>query len=202
VIKYILSALFAGIAVGYVNNNYGNVFANVWISDYVFTASLILLLFVMGLAFGIDKESITKLRQTGPRILIIPLSTASGSICAGALGGLILGINPIASATVTAGYGWYTLAGPMVWQIFGAEWGALGFATNFLREILTIITTPLMRRVDKYAPIASGGATSMDTTLPVIVRYSGSDVLVASFASGFILTAVAPFTIIAIASLR
>jgi uncharacterized membrane protein YbjE (DUF340 family) len=201
-IKYILSALFAGIAVGYVNNNYGNVFANVWISDYVFTASLMLLLFVMGLAFGIDKESITKLRQTGPRILIIPLSTALGSICAGAIGGLILGISPIASATVSAGYGWYTLAGPMVWQIFGAEWGALGFATNFLREILTIITAPVMRRVDKYAPIASGGATSMDTTLPIIVRYSGSDVLVASFASGFILTAVAPFTIIAIASLR
>jgi uncharacterized membrane protein YbjE (DUF340 family) len=86
--------------------------------------------------------------------------------------------------------------------MFGAEWGALGFATNFLREILTIITAPVMRRVDKYAPIASGGATSMDTTLPVIVRYSGSDMLVASFASGFILTAVAPFTIIAIASLR
>jgi len=201
-IKYILPALFAGIVVGYVNNNYGNVFANVWISDYAFIASLILLLFVMGLAFGIDKESITKLRQTGPRILIIPFSTALGSICAGAIGGLILGISPIASATVSAGYGWYTLAGPMVWQIFGAELGALGFAANFFREILTIIATPLMRKADKYAPIASGGATAMDTTLPVIVRYCGSDLLVASFASGFVLTVVAPFTIIAIASLR
>jgi uncharacterized membrane protein YbjE (DUF340 family) len=201
-IKYILSALFVGIAVGYVNNNYGNVFANVWISDYAFTASLILLLFVMGLAFGIDKESITKLRQTGPRILIIPFSTALGSICAGAISGLILGISPVASATVSAGYGWYTLAGPMVWQIFGAELGALGFAANFLREILTIIATPVMRKADKYAPIASGGATAMDTTLPVIVRYCGSDLLIASFASGFVLTIVAPFTIIAIASLR
>jgi uncharacterized membrane protein YbjE (DUF340 family) len=201
-IKYILSALFAGIAVGYVNNNYENVIANVWISDYAFTVSLILLLFVMGLAFGIDKEAIAKLRQTGPRILIIPLSTALGSICAGAVGGLILGINPVASATVSAGFGWYTLAGPMVWQIFGAEWGALGFATNFMREILTLITTPVMRRIDRYAPIASGGATAMDTTLPVIVRYCGSDALIASFSSGFTLTVVAPFAIVAIASLR
>jgi uncharacterized membrane protein YbjE (DUF340 family) len=103
---------------------------------------------------------------------------------------------------VSAGYGWYTLAGPLVGQIFGAEWGALGFAVNFLRELMTIIGMPLFVKIDKYAPIASGGATTSDTTLPIIMRYCGSETLIAAFSSGFTLSLAAPFTIVFIASLR
>ena len=86
--------------------------------------------------------------------------------------------------------------------MFGPEWSALGFMVNFLRELLTIITVSVIVRVDKYAPIALGGATTMDTTLPVIVRYCGSDVLMTAFTSGFTLSLMAPLTIITIASLR
>ena len=39
------------------------------------------------------------------------------------------------------------------------------------------------------------------TTLPIIVRYCGSDTLIRAFSSGFVLSIMAPFTIIAIASL-
>jgi uncharacterized membrane protein YbjE (DUF340 family) len=103
---------------------------------------------------------------------------------------------------VCAGYGWYTLAGPLITQIFGAEFGALGFTVNFLRELVTITTISLTVKIDKYAPIALGGATTMDTTLPIIMRYCGSDTLITAFSSGFILTITAPFTILAIAALR
>jgi len=41
----------------------------------------------------------------------------------------------------------------------------------------------------------------MDTTLPIIVRYSGQDTLITAFSSGFILTMAAPFTITAIAAI-
>jgi uncharacterized membrane protein YbjE (DUF340 family) len=99
------------------------------------------------------------------------------------------------------GYGWYTLAGPLMVQLYGAEWGALGFSVNFLRELLTIVTVSLAVKVDKYAPVAFGGATAMDTTLPVIVRYCGDDMLITAFSSGFILSAVAPISIVALASL-
>jgi uncharacterized membrane protein YbjE (DUF340 family) len=87
-------------------------------------------------------------------------------------------------------------------QILGTQWGALGFAANFLRELLTIVTVSLLVRVDKYAPVAAGGATTMDTTLPVIVRYCGSDVLITAFSSGFALSMAAPFTVLVIASLK
>jgi len=200
-IKYVVTALVAGGVAGYLNSNWGYVAGDVWVSDYAFNALLMLLLFVMGLAFAMDKESIAKIRRIGLKILVIPLVVALGSILAGIVSGLILGVNVVATAAVSAGYGWYTLAGPLAGQIFGAEWGALGFAANFIRELLTIVTISLMVKVDKYAPIASGGATTMDTTLPVIVRYCGSEALITAFSSGFVLSLIAPFTIVAIASL-
>jgi uncharacterized membrane protein YbjE (DUF340 family) len=46
-----------------------------------------------------------------------------------------------------------------------------------------------------------GGATAMDTTLPIIVRYSGQETLITAFSSGLILTIAAPFTITAVATL-
>jgi len=200
-IKYIIAALLLGGVAGYLNANWSSIVSSVWVSDYLLNASLMLLLFVMGVAFAIDKDSFSKIRRTGLKILIVPLAIALGTILGGVVSALVLGINVVATAAVSAGYGWYTLAGPLVGQIFGAKWGALGFAANFLRELFTILTVSLMVRVDKYAPTASGGATAMDTTLPVIVRYCGSDALITAFSSGFILSLIAPFTIMAIASL-
>ncbi|MEM2947265.1 MAG: LysO family transporter, partial [Candidatus Bathyarchaeia archaeon] len=66
---------------------------------------------------------------------------------------------------------------------------------------VTIVTASLAAKLDRYAPIAMGGATAMDTTLPIIIRYCGQDTLITAFSSGFILTVAAPFTITAIATI-
>ena len=201
-IKYILAALACGTIVGYSNSKLGDVFPNRFVSYYLFNACLVFLLFVMGFALGADKGAAVKMRKAGLKILVLPMTIALGSIVGGIVGGLLLRIDLYASAAVSAGYGWYTLAGPLMGQMFGPEWSALGFMVNFLRELLTIVTVSVIVRVDKYAPIALGGATTMDTTLPVIVRYCGSDALMTAFTSGFTLSLMAPLTIIAIASLR
>jgi len=201
VIKYILAALVIGATSGYLVNYSGNADASGWVVDYLFNGSLLLLLFTMGFSFGLDREAMHKLSQIGLRILVVPLAVILGSILAGLVSGLILRLDLTASMAVSAGYGWYTLDGPMVGQLYGAEWGAMGFAVNFIRELLTIITITLLLRIDKYAPIASGGATTMDTTLPVIVRYCGHDSLIIAFSSGFILSLLAPFSIVAVSSL-
>jgi uncharacterized membrane protein YbjE (DUF340 family) len=200
-IKFIITALLLGGVAGYLNANWVSVVSSIWVSDYLLNASLMLLLFVMGVTFAMDKDSISKIRRTGLKILVVPLAIALGTILSGVVSALILGTNVVATTAVSAGYGWYTLTGPLVGQIFGEKWGALGFAANFLRELLTMLTVSLMVKVDKYAPIASGGATAMDTTLPIIVRYCGSDALITAFSSGFILSLIAPFTIMAIAGL-
>jgi uncharacterized membrane protein YbjE (DUF340 family) len=201
-IKLVLGALAIGAVAGYLNNDLMTLVPSNWVSDYLLNASLFILLFVMGLTLGIDKEAMAKLRSKGFKILIVPVFVALGSILGGLVGGLILRLNIYASMAVTAGYGWYTLTGPLMKQILGSEWGAMGFAVNFLRELLTIITISLMVKIDKYAPIASGGATTMDTTLPVIACYCGSDMLVTAFSSGFALSMIAPFTVVAMVSLK
>jgi len=201
VIKYILLVLVVGVVLGYVNNSVVGVVPDGWVSGYVFNGALLLLLFVMGLAFGIDKEAVGKLKARGLRILIIPVVVALGSVLGGLVGGVILGLNVFGSMAVTAGFGWYTVTGPLLTQVLGSQWGALGFTANFLRELLTIVLVSVWVRVDKFGAVASGGATTMDTTLPVIVRYCGSDVLVEAFSSGFVLSMLAPFMVLAFASL-
>ncbi|MEM2816377.1 MAG: lysine exporter LysO family protein [Candidatus Bathyarchaeia archaeon] len=200
-IKYVLPVLTIGILVGYLNNNFGIPSLNIVFSEYVFNFSLIALLFLMGMLFATDEKAVAKMRQAKLKILVFPLSVALGSIIGGLVGGIILRLDVFASMGVCAGYGWYTLAGPLAGQLFGLKWGAIGFTVNLLRELVTIVTASLAAKLDRYAPIAMGGATAMDTTLPIIIRYCGQDTLITAFSSGFILTVAAPFTITAIATI-
>lgn len=197
-----MAVLALGVLVGYLNNIFGVQALNIVVSDFIFSFSLIVLLFLMGLIFGMDKEAMTSLRKTGFKVLAIPFSIALGSLVGGFVGGLLLGVDVVASMGVCSGYGWYTLAGPLTGQLFGVEWGATGFVVNFLRELTTIIAAPAAKKIDRYAPVAMGGATTMDTTLPVIVRCCGQDALISAFSSGFILTLIAPFVITTMAAVR
>jgi uncharacterized membrane protein YbjE (DUF340 family) len=201
VIKYVLAALTVGVAAGYVVNNSSIGNLKSFVTDYTFNVALYLLLFAMGLSFGTNREAEAKLRSTGIKVLVVPALVVLGSIMGGLVAGLIFRLDLFGSMAVTAGYGWYTLTGPLLTQLLGTEWGALGFAANFLRELLTIVTITLLAKLDKYAPIASGGATTMDTTLPIIVRYCGSEALITAFSSGFVLSLIAPLTVAAIASM-
>ena len=76
-IKYILAILVLGVAAGYVVNNFSSCFPNVLVTDYLLSAALYILLFVMGLTFAIDKEAVAKLRATGLKLLIVPAQDAA-----------------------------------------------------------------------------------------------------------------------------
>jgi len=200
-IKYILTALILGAAAGYLNNNFFNIVPNGLVSDQLFTVTLIVMLFVFGFSFGLDKDSLQKMRKTGAKILVFPILVALGSLFGGLVAGLVLSLSLTGTMAVSSGIGWYTLSGPLIGQLLGVQWGTLGFTANFFRELLTIITIPVMVKLDKYAPIASGGGTTMDTTLPLMVRYCGKDMLVTAFSNGLVLSLMAPFIIVSFASL-
>ena len=199
-IKYILAALILGCAAGYANNNFLNAVPNTLVSDQLFTVALIALLFVFGFSFALDKNAVKKMRKSGLRIVAFPLLVALGSLLGGLVAGFILQISLGGAMAVSSGYGWYTLSGPMMGQLLGTKWGTLGFTANFLRELITITTIPLMVKLDNYAPVASGGGTTMDTTLGIIVRYCGNDILILAFSNGLILSIIAPFATVALAS--
>lgn len=200
-IKYVIPALTLGVLFGYLNNNILQAIPSALISDQLFTATLIVMLFVFGFMFGMDKDAIQKIRKTGARILVFPALVALGSLVGGLVAGLLLQINLAGSTAIGSAMGWYTLAGPLMTSMMGTQWGTLAFTTNFFRELITITAIPLLVRLDKHAPIASGAGTTMDTTLPLIVKYCGKDTLITAFSNGLLLSLVAPFMMVAFASL-
>jgi uncharacterized membrane protein YbjE (DUF340 family) len=65
-----------------------------------------------------------------------------------------------------------------------------------MREIITLLAAPLFAiYFGKIAPISSGGATSMDTTLPIISKVSGKEYAMVSLFHGIVLTILVPFLV-------
>ena len=133
------------------------------------------------------------LAWNGLRSVWVPLTAAvAGALAAGAVFAVVSGVAlPVAMATTLA-FGWYTLAGPLVLARAGALLGLLAFLTNFLRENLTMVLSPVLgRRLRGEGLAALGGATSMDTTLYFVTRYGDRNGGSLSLASGLILTVAA-----------
>jgi uncharacterized membrane protein YbjE (DUF340 family) len=97
---------------------------------------------------------------------------------------------------VGAGFGYYSLSSIFIGQISGKTLGVVALISNILREIITLLGTPLLLKFfGQLAPIAAGGATSMDTTLPVITKFTGKEYAVISVFSGVVLTMLVPFLV-------
>jgi len=47
----------------------------------------------------------------------------------------------------------------------------------------------------KELAVPMGGATTMDTTLPIMTKFGGSEVALIAFVHGFVLTALVPFVV-------
>ena len=61
---------------------------------------------------------------------------------------------------------------------------------------MTLLGAPLMVRwFGKLVPISSGGATTMDTTLPIITRTAGQDLVIVSLFHGFVVDFSVPFLV-------
>ena len=65
--------------------------------------------------------------------------------------------------------------------------------TNVSRETLSIILIPVVARyAGPFAAVAPGGATTMDVTLPLIVKFVGTDMALVAFFHGLVLSALVP----------
>ncbi len=163
-----------------------------WLAP-VTSAALGVLLFGIGIEIGYNRRAWSELRRLGLGVLGLPLAVAVGSI-AGALGaGWGLGLPLNEASAIGAGFGWYSLSGVLLTQLAGASVGALAFLTNVLRELLAVLTMPFLARyLGRAAAVAAGGATSMDSTLLVVVRAAGDEAALLAFTSGAVLTALVP----------
>ena len=158
---------------------------------------LYLLLFLVGIGVGANKHTLNLLRSVNLRIFLIPLSVILGTF----LGTLVYSwlddsLTLRQCWAVGSGFGYYSLSSVLITEIAGESLGVIALLSNIIREILTLLLTPLLSRVfGRYAPISAGGATSMDTTLPMITRTIGTEYAAISVFSGLILTLLVPFLV-------
>lgn len=156
--------------------------------------TLYALIFLVGMGMGSDGKFLRNILKVGKKDLIVPISVTVGSIVGGAAISLVMmDIDMAEGAAVGAGFGYYSLSSVLISQLRGDELGTIALVANITREVITILAAPIMvRLVGPLGPIASGGATTMDTTLPVIVKYSGKDYAMTSVINGIVLTCLVP----------
>lgn len=165
-------------------------------SDYTIYV-LVSLLFLLGVSIGYDKSLFSTLRQSKPIILLVPLATIAGTWIGTALISFFFTKYSVFDImAVGSGFGYYSVSSIFITQYKGAELGTIALAANIIRELSTLLLAPLLAiYFGKLAPIAAGGATSLDTTLPIITRASGTDFIFIAMFHGLVLDLSIPFLV-------
>ena len=159
--------------------------------------TLCALLFSVGVTVGNNTELLKSFRQLDPRLMLLPLMTITGTLAATAVASIGLPGRSLSQClAVGSGFGYYSLSSILITQYQGPELGTVALLANIIREVFTLLGAPLLvRYFGPLAPISSGGATTMDTTLPIITRCSGQDFVILSLFHGFLVDFSAPFLV-------
>lgn len=157
---------------------------------------LIALLFSVGIDLGSSKETFKNIASKGKRLFVLTAMVIAGTFFGGSLAGFLTNIQLNASLAISAGFGWYSLAPVILNDIANSEIAAIAFLTNIFRELFAVILIPILARYLNYlTALAPGGATSMDTTLPIISNATDENYSVIAFLHGAILSFSVPFLV-------
>ena len=162
------------------------------ILDTTLTVSLIFLYTGVGVSLGENKEVFQYIKRLGVRILFMPAAIFAGCIAGGFISGLLLRLPYSYSVISASGMGYYSLTGAFMTETFGIEAGTYGFIVNVSRDVFTVALLPLLSKISKGSPIASGAAGCMDTMLVPVTRAVGPELGMVALISGTILTFVVP----------
>lgn len=168
-------------------------FAGSQLSYYALCA----LMFCVGISVGCDPKTLKSFRALNPRLIFLPVMTIVGTLAGCAVVSLFLSHrSPADCMAVGAGFGYYSLSSIFITQYKGAELGTIALLSNIMREIIALLCAPLLvKYFGRLAPISVGGATTMDTTLPIITRCSGQQFVVVSIFHGFVVDFSVPFLV-------
>jgi len=159
-------------------------------------AVLYLLMFSVGISVGMYRGLAAKIRQYHLRIFLIPAGIMLGSVAGGVLCALLLHMPWNYGAAIAGGMGWYSLAGATIGRLAGAEMGSVAFLSNLMREIFSYLIIPCIAlKLNYYTSIAPAGATSEDTTLPMMLKYTNEETVVLSVLNGMICSLFVPVII-------
>ena len=165
--------------------------------DKLTVYALYLLMFLVGISIGSDKKALQALRQQDLKLVLVPLATILGTLAGSVLISFALQGRSITDClAVGAGFGYYSLSSIFITQYKGAELGTIALVSNIMRELIALLAAPLLvRYFGKLAPISVGGATTADTTLPIITKFSGKEFVIISIIHGITVDLSVPFLV-------
>lgn len=163
------------------------------ILDRALTVCLLFLYTGAGIMLGSNKSVFSYIRRLGLRVLFMPVGIFAGCLIGGFVAGMLLHVDLKWSLLSASGMGYYSLTGATMTENYGIEAGTYGFIVNILRDVLTVVFLPVLIRISKGSPIASGAGGCMDSMLVPVGRVVGPELSVVALISGTIITIFVPF---------
>lgn len=159
--------------------------------------ALCALMFSVGLNIGNDPQTLKTFRSLNPRLAFLPIMTILGSFAGALAVSMLLPSRSVPDClAIGSGFGYYSLSSIFITEYRGAEMGTIALLSNIMREIITLLFSPLLVRwFGTLAPISAGGATTADTTLPIITHTIGQQWAVVSIFHGFLVDFSVPFLV-------
>lgn len=172
--------------------------------DLILMSALDVMIFIAGIEIGSNRGILKRICNVHSALLAlaIPSAVACGSICGALLLGHIAGLSAYDSLLVGGGLGWYSFSSVVISAMYSTEIGTVAFLANMMREISGFFLIPLLVRVHKFLALAPSGAATMDSGLPVVIKYTNLHVGMYSFINGLVLTLIVPVLISWLLSLR
>jgi uncharacterized membrane protein YbjE (DUF340 family) len=160
------------------------------------TIILTLLLFSVGIDIGSNKDNFKNIKKKGKMFGGLVLGVIAGTLVGGLITGILFNMQHNASLAISAGFGWYSLSSVILTKMGNAEIGAIAFLTNVFRELFAFILIPILAKyINYFTALAPPGATSMDTTLPIISQSTNSNYAMIGFLNGAFLTFLVPILV-------
>lgn len=168
-----------------------------WVSSStVSMTALCALLLCVGMGIGSNPDMKSEFRSLNPRVALLPLATILGSWAGAAIAFLVLQRTITDCLAISSGFAYYSLSSIFLTEYRGIELGTIALVANLVREAITLLGTPLLARIfGSLAPISAGGATTMDTTLPIITHTCGQRFTILAIFHGFIVDFSVPFLV-------
>ena len=158
---------------------------------------LYILLFTVGLSLGNDKDLFDKIKSQSPYLLLVPLITIVSSLLGVLLfAPLVSGRTVSECMAVGSGFAYYSLSSVIISEYKGADLGVVALMANLMREVFVLLAAPLLvKYFGKLSPICCGGATTMDSTLPVITKNCGNEFAIIALINGIAVDFCVPFLV-------
>ena len=197
----VVAAIFiAGIVIGMTVTSIQSYFP-AELSEWLLYALII----QIGITLGYEGNLRKILKSISIRSLLLPIGTIFGTLLFSAVAGVIAGDWSVCDyLAVGSGLGYYSLSSLLIIDIksqdvgsqMATKLGMLALMVNIIREMTALICGPWFAKVfGKFAPTAAAGVTSMDVTLPMIVRCTGQEMFPVAIMHGVVLELCVPLLV-------